>query len=538
MKNLIFSLSILFSLAFVIIANAQERPNILVVVCEDISPYLGCYGDKVAVTPNLDKFATEAIRYTRMFTPVGVCAPSRAVLITGMYPTSIGANQMRNFSLNPNDKGFPEGIKPYEVVLPEGVKCYTEYMRTSGYYCSNNQKTDYQFAPPLTAWDECSKKAHWKNRPKDQPFFSVFNLEVTHESQIWNRTNIPLVVDPNKIILPPYYPEDPIIRHDMAVLYSNINEMDKQVQQLIDEVATAGLLDNTIILFYSDNGGPMPRGKRALYESGTLVPFMIRFPDGYRKGEVEMSLCSFVDIPSTILSLAGIKPPNNIQGQAFLGKYAAKPREYVYGARNRFDEVIDKMGYVRDSKYRYIKNYMPEIANYLPNAYRLQMPMMRRMIDLLEKDSLNKVQKQWFKAPRLIEEFYDVDKDPHEINNLINDPFYKTDIDRLRKAYNAWDGKYNALWKKSEKECRELFFPGGKQKIAEKPEVKNTRKGVTLFSKTKGASFAYQINETGLNKKHWFTYSKPIVLKKGDILRAVAVRVGYKNSKEITYSIQ
>lgn len=538
MKNLIFSFSILFSLPFVILANAQERPNILVVVCEDISPYLGCYGDKVAVTPNLDRFATEAIRYTRMFTPVGVCAPSRAALITGMYPTSIGANQMRNFSLNPNDKGFPEGIKPYEVVLPEGVKCYTEYMRTSGYYCTNNQKTDYQFAPPLTAWDECSKKAHWKNRPKGQPFFSVFNLEVTHESQIWNRTNKPLVVDPNKIILPPYYPDDPIIRHDMAVLYSNINEMDKQVQQLIDEVANAGLLDNTIILFYSDNGGPMPRGKRALYESGTLVPFMIRFPDGYRKGDVEKSLCSFVDIPSTILSLAGIKPPNNIQGQAFLGKYAAKPREYVYGARDRFDEVVDKMGYVRDSKFRYIRNYMPEIANYLPNAYRLQMPMMRRMIDLLEKDSLNEVQKQWFKKPRPNEEFYNVDKDPHEINNLINDPFYKNDIDCLRIAYTTWDGKYNALWKKPELECRELFFPEGKQKIAEKPEVKNTSKGVTLFSKTKGVSFAYQINDSGLNKEHWFLYLKPIVLKKGEILSAVAVRAGYKNSKEITYSIR
>ena len=537
MKNLIFSFSLLFSLAFVILANAQERPNILVVVCEDISPYLGCYSDKVAVTPNLDKFATEAIRYTRMFTTVGVCAPSRAALITGMYPTSIGANQMRNFSLNPNDKGFPEGIKPYEVVLPEGIKCFTEYMRTSGYFCTNNQKTDYQFAPPLTAWDECSKKAHWKNRPKDQPFFSVFNLEVTHESQIWNRTNKPLVVDPNKIILPPYYPEDPIIRHDMAVLYSNINEMDKQVQQLIDEVATAGLLDNTIILFYSDNGGPMPRGKRALYESGTLVPFMIRFPDGYRKGEVEKKLCSFVDIPSTILSLAGIKPPNNIQGQAFLGKYAAKPREYVYGARDRFDEVIDKMGYVRDSKFRYIRNYMPEIANYLPNAYRLQMPMMRRMIDLLEKDSLNDIQKQWFKAPRLLEEFYDVDKDPHEINNLINNLSYKNDIDRLRKAYNAWDDKYNALWKKSEKECREIFFPDGKQRIAEKAEIKNTNNGLTFLSKTKGVSFAYQINDSGLNKDHWFIYSKPILLKKGDILSVIAARAGYINSKKTTYSI-
>jgi arylsulfatase A-like enzyme len=540
MKKSIINSTLLFSAALAQNAIAHEKPNILCVVCEDISPFLGCYGDKVAITPNLDKFATEGVRFNRMYTTVGVSAPSRAALITGMYPSSIGADQMRNYSPYPNDAGFPEGVKPYEVVLPVGVKCFTEFLRTSGYYCTNNSKTDYQFAPPLTAWDECSKNAHWKNKPNDKPFFAVFNLEVTHESQIWLRANKPLVVDPRKIILPPYYPEDPIVRQDMAVLYSNINEMDKQVQKLIDEVKVAGLLENTIIIFYSDNGGPMPRGKRALYESGTRVPFMVRFPDGYRKGEVENRLCSFVDIPASILSLTGIKPPKYMQGQAFLGKFSTKSRDYVFGARDRFDTVIDKMGYVRDAKFRYIRNYMPEKSNYLPNTYRLQMPMMRRMVELLNKDSLNDVQKLWFKAPRPIEEFYDVDKDPHEINNVINNPVYKTDIDRLRKAYNTWDGKYNALWKKSEKECSEIFFPEGKQQVAQKPMVKLTKKdkGVTLLSPTKGASYAYQINGKGLTNSHWFIYSKPILLKKGDILSAIAVRVGFKNSEKITYTQQ
>ena len=302
-------------------AKNLQKPNVLCIVCEDISPYLGCYGDPVAKTPNLDRFATEAIRFTRMFTPVGVSAPSRAALITGMYPTSIGANHMRNYSPDPDYSWLPEGISNYEVVLPDGAKCYTEYLRAAGYYCTNNDKTDYQFAPPLTAWDECSSNAHWKNRPEGKPFFAIFNLFVTHESQIWTRTNEPLVVDPDAVKLPPYFPDDPVIRHDMAVLYSNIHEMDRQAQKLIDEVKEAGLLDNTIIIFYSDNGGPLPRGKRALYESGTLVPFMIRFPDGYRKGEAENRLCSFVDIPATILSILGIKQPDFMQGEAFLGKY-------------------------------------------------------------------------------------------------------------------------------------------------------------------------------------------------------------------------
>lgn len=518
---------------------AQQKLNILCVVCEDISPLLGCYGDQVAKTPNLDKLATQSIRFNRMYTTVGVSAPSRAALITGMYPTSIGANHMRNQTQNdPNAafKSLPDGLSAYEVVLPEEVKCYTEFMRAAGYFCTNNGKTDYQFAPPLTAWDENNNKAHWKNRPKNTPFFSIFNLGVTHESRIWMRSKSPLVVNPKSIILPPYFPDDPVVRHDMAVLYSNIHEMDKQVQKLIDEVKDAGLLDSTIIIFYSDNGGPMPRGKRSLYESGTLVPFMIRYPNGYRKGEVENKLCSFVDIPATILSLAGIKPPTYMHGQPFLGKYQAHDRNYVFGARNRVDDMIDKMGYVRDAKYRYIFNYMHEKANYMPSRFRLQMPMMRRMVELLEKDSLNEVQKLWFNSPRPVEEFYDVDKDPFEINNLINDPTYSKEIDRFRKAYNKWNKKYNELWKLPELETRELFWPGGTKPVMAKPELKQTAKGLVLKSNMKGASFAYRINSS-VDKKHWKLYTNPIPIKKGELISIVAVRAGYRNSEQVDYRV-
>lgn len=189
-------------------AFSQNKPNILCVVCEDISPYLGCYGDPVAKSPNIDRLASEGIRFTRMYTPVGVCAPSRAALITGMYPTSIGANNMRNYSPNSDYEAIPSDVSLYEVVLPEGIKCYTEYLRAAGYYCTNNNKTDYQFAPPLTAWDENGNNAHWRHRPSGKPFFSIFNLGVTHESQIWIRNSKPLVVDPDKVLLPSYYHDD------------------------------------------------------------------------------------------------------------------------------------------------------------------------------------------------------------------------------------------------------------------------------------------------------------------------------------------
>jgi N-sulfoglucosamine sulfohydrolase len=514
----------------IIPGHAQDKPNILCIVCEDISPYLSCYGDPVAKNPNLDNFADEGIRFTRFYTPVGVSAPSRAALITGMYPTSIGANHMRN-----TGGSMPAGIEPYEVVLPEGVKCYTEFLREAGYYCTNNAKTDYQFAAPLTVWDENGQKAHWKHKPSGMPFFSIFNLFVTHESQIWERGSEPLIVDPGDVPLPAYFPDDPVVRHDVAVMYSNIYEMDKQVQQLIDEVKEAGLLENTIIIFYSDNGGPLPRQKRAVYESGTLVPLIVRFPDGYRKGEVEDQLCSFVDIPATILSLAEVEPPEYLQGRAFLGKYQAEDREYVFGARNRMDEQIDKQGYVRGEKYRYIRNYFPEKPGYMPVAYRLQMPMMQRMLELYDHDSLNDVQRIWFEAPRENEEFYDVENDPDEINNLIHDPACKAEVDRLREVYNTWDGEYNELWKLPEIESRELFFPGGDQQVVNIPSISQTADGVFFECETPGVSFAYQINGKGYSEDHWFLYSKPVRVKKGDLITVVAVRAGFRNSEKVEF---
>jgi N-sulfoglucosamine sulfohydrolase len=176
---------------------------VLCIVCEDISPLLGSYGDPVARTPVLDRLAREGVRFTRMFSSSGVCAPSRAALITGMYATAIGANNMRTSSAD------RVGLPPYEAVPPPAVRPFAEYLRAAGYYTTNNAKTDYQFAPPLTAWDESGREAHWRNRPEGMPFFSVFNLETTHESQVWDRAHDPAVVAPEHVVLPPYYPDTP-----------------------------------------------------------------------------------------------------------------------------------------------------------------------------------------------------------------------------------------------------------------------------------------------------------------------------------------
>ena len=514
-------------------AKTEKRPNILCIVCEDISPRLGCYDDLNAVTPNLDNFSRTALRCTGMYTTVGVSSPSRAGLITGMYPSTIGANYMRNFT---KPQAMPEGQPPYQVVLPTGIKCYSEYMRQAGYFCTNNSKTDYQFEAPLTAWDEQGTKAHWKHRPKGMSFFSIFNLGVTHESQVWKRANLSLVVNPDDMIVPPYLPNDPIVRRDMAVMYSCIAEMDKQFQTLVDQL-TEEERANTIIIWYSDNGGPLPREKRAIYETGMKVPFMISFPNGYRAGEVDEAFHMFPDIPATILSLAGICPPEYMQGRAFLGKYNAnQPREYVYGARNRMDEQINKQGAVRDKRFRYVRNYTPGISNYRPNAYRLQMPMMRRMVELLQRDSLNVDQMRWFAGPCTEEEFYDLELDPYELHNQIANPRYAADIERLRKEHIRFVDEETPRWKETEMENMEHMWPGGKQPCLQKPSYKITSKGVELSSADEGVSFAYQINGKGYNEKHWMLYNGPIRLKKGDVLTFVAVRAGMKNSETVRVS--
>ena len=503
-----------------------EQPNILCIVCEDISPYLGCYGDAVAVTPNLDNFSRESIRYTGMYTTIGVSSPSRAALITGMYPTSIGANNMRTAQ----NKSKPAGIHPYDVVLPAGIKCYTEQMRAAGYFCTNNSKTDYQFAAPLTAWDEQGDRAHWKHAPEGMPFFSIFNLNVTHEFQVMKRADQPLSVQPEDIILPPYYPDDPVVRKDMAILYSNITEMDRQFQILVDELKASGKLDNTIIIWYSDNGGPMPRQKRELYESGTLVPFMIRFPDGYKAGTVDRGLHMFVDIPATILSLAGLPVPEYMHGRPFLGQYKQKSRKYVYGARDRLDTFYEKQGCVRDERYRYIRNYRTEQPDYLPIISRAAMPMMARMAELHEAGKLNADQEKWFKYPRPEIEFYDVQADPHELNNLADDPKYKKKIKELSDEFDRWISTYNKMWKYTEPELIEMFRPGGVQPVVTRPEVKIENGTATLTCSTEGASIAYQINGRGLNEHHWFLYTGPFSVNPGDKISAIGVRAGYKDS--------
>lgn len=532
--------------------NSQEKhyeqANILWITCEDISPNLGCYGDSAAKTPVIDQLAAEGVLFTNAFATVGVCAPSRSSIITGMYPVSLGTHNMRtgkditgiskgNYNketgiVDPKGNSVPQ----YSAVIPSQVKCFTEYLRKAGYYCTNNAKTDYQFAAPITAWDENDTQAHWRNRPKGKPFFSVFNLNVSHESQIWKKKNDSLRIDPKAPALPPYFPEDSIVRKDMARNYSNISEMDQQVGEILEQLKEDGLLDKTIVFFYSDHGGPLPRGKRAIYDSGLKVPMVIRFPKQKLRGVVNREMVSFVDLAPTVLSLAGVEAPDYMQGQAFLGPYKAKePRTEIYGSKDRMDEFYDMVRSVRDTQYLYVKNFHPEWSYYKDIKYRRQLDMMNRLLDLKAKGELTKEQKLFFRTSKPTEELYDVKADPFQLNNLAQDPNYKAIMDKMSVKLDSWQKAIGDKGNIPEGELVRQMWPNLEQPVTAKPTFEKLGNGYEIHSATKGASVAYQITRDGKSKntwKHWQVYQKPIQLKAGEYLHAVAIRIGYKQSVE------
>ena len=527
--------------------EAQKKPNILWIVCEDISPTLSFYGDKTAKTPHLDALAKESVVYNNAYSVVGVCAPSRSAIVTGMYPTSIGTMHMRtgrDIQAWGNRKYKKETgivdlegnpVIEYASVIPEYVKAFPEYLRKAGYFTTNNKKTDYQFAVPVTAWDQNSDKAHWRNRDKDQPFFSVFNFGVTHESKIWQNSNLPLTVSPDDVPLPPYYQDTKTARTDVARHYSNIELLDAQVGELIEELKADGLYDNTIIFFYSDHGGPLPRQKRDIHQSGLHVPFMVKNLNGV-KGRTDR-LISFVDLAPTMLSLAGVEIPEHLQGKAFLGERDSQPREYVYGTSDRFDEITDRSRAVYDKNYVYVINDFPDKTWYKDISYRLQIPMMEEMIDLKDQSKLNEVQSTWFKTKQK-EELFNLKKDPHRLHNLVGNPQFKEVRRRMRAALLEFRDTYIDYGMMPEGKLINQMWPNNEQPRTEGVEIKVEAETITLSSKTKGASIAYILSDKTIENINfdsgWQVYSRPLIIKKESHLYTMAQRIGFRES-EIKY---
>ena len=507
----------------------SDRPNILWLVAEDMGPYIASFGDSTIQTPNLSRLANEGVRYPNLFSPAGVCAPSRAAIATGMYPTSIGAGHMRTKS-----NTVLTGLPSYEAVPPVEVKMISELLRINGYYCSNNSKEDYQFKAPITAWDESSSRAHWRNRAMGQKFFAVFNFNETHESGLfepYERTEI--IPKGTKFKVPPYLPDNEIIQRDLRKMYNNIALMDKKVGVILNQLEKDGLLENTLIFFYGDHGGPLPRQKRLIYDSGLNTPLIIRYPNQQNAGSWDRQLISFVDFAPTLLSLIGITPPKHMQGQAFLGKNKAKDkRTFIHGAVDRLDGITDAIRAVRDEQFKYIRNYRPEQGYYLPIKYREKIPTMQELLRLKDERKLNDIQAQWFRENKAPEELFDCKADPHELNNLASDPAYKEKLIQLRSEMNLWIEEIDDRPNLPEIELITKLWNGANTKpVTTKPIINSKYGKIYISCQTKGASLGYKIIERdGVKPKAWSIYQKPFIVSEESTIYVQAHRIGFKPS--------
>lgn len=537
--------------------RASRPPNVVWIVAEDLSPRLPPFGDSTVATPHLSALAAAGVRYPNCFSVSGVCAPSRSALATGMYPISIGAHNMRT-QYN-TDILAQNGLPIYGAVPPPEVKMLSQHLREAGYYCTNNDKQDYQFEAPRAAWDDNGPLADFANRAPGQPFYAVYNLNVTHESQVWGAaakhyrfeasypdsavleqaSNTPLPeserppTDPAlDVPVPPYLVDDDSTRNDLRRVYRNVQTMDEQVGALLAHLRRHDQLDSTIVVWYTDHGGPLPREKRLLYDSGLRVPMIVRWPDGYRAGEVDSSLVSFVDLLPTTLAMVGLEVPDIVQGVTAFAKTGNTEREYVYAAADRFDTEYDRIRAVRDRRYKLLRNYYPERPYYLDVAYRTNLPSMRSLLRGRDAGTLSAEQASWFRETKDTVELFDTYSDPHELRNLAEDTAYAEVRARLTAALNAHLAEVGDLGGIDERELVAGWWGGQLRDMptTTPPTFTETDGAYTVASPTPGAQIAYRFAVADRGTEQWRPYVAPVVLPEGDTLLAYAQRIGYRES--------
>jgi arylsulfatase A-like enzyme len=526
----------------------DENFNVVWITMEDTSPgWLGAYGDDLANTPNIDRFAAESRRYDNAVCSGPICTPSRTAAVTGCNQAAIGCHHHRTtFEAAPAD-GLPT---PYRPVVPHYVTGVSERLRRAGYYCTNNGKTDYQFGTPFTMWDENHDEAGWWNRPRDdQPFFAVFNNEVTHESGMWPEGGVSgsaegnPETDPGAVTVPPYLPDTDKTRRALARHYDNLSRSDEWVGGLLDRLAADGLADETVVVLWSDHGMGIPRGKGWLYDSGLQIPLVVRWPGVTDPESHTDRLVSVVDLPATTLSAAGLDRPPWMHGRPFVGPDAAE-REYAFAARDRFDEAYDTMRAVRTQRFKYIRNYEPGTRNRRPMAYRHRHPIAEELLRREAEDSLEPAE-QWWVGHKPAEELYDLAADPHETENLAGDPAHAETLDRLREALDDWQRRVGDEGLTDEREMAARMAPEGTQPTTATPtfvpNVPGNRERapmpdggtlagpamLSLYCATQGASIGYRTGESG----RWQLYTDPIRLSAGETtVETKAVRYGHEES--------
>lgn len=423
---------------------AADRPNILWLSSEDHGVEMGCYGDAFATTPNVDGLAKRGSLFSKVWSCAPVCAPARTTVISGMFPMSCGAEHMRSM-----------------VPMPKGTKMFPELLREAGYYTSNNSKEDYNLEKkPATGWseashnseshytllksvavwDESSGAGHWRKRAAGQPFFSVFNSTKSHESQVRARPHT-AVHDPAKVRVPAYHPDTKESRQDWAQYYDVVSEADESAGKFLAQLEADGLADDTIVFYWGDHGAGMPRSKRWPMNSGLHVPLVVYVPakfkalapEGYAPGAKLSRMVSFVDYAPTMLSIAGIKPPEWMQGSAFMGSFTGPAPEFLFGFRGRMDERIDLVRSVTDGRFVYVRQFMPHLIYGQNINYMMQNPTAQVWKRMYEAGELKPPQ-TFFWERKPAEELYDLHSDRDEVNNLAGKAEHAATLEKFRAA--------------------------------------------------------------------------------------------------------
>jgi arylsulfatase A-like enzyme len=406
-----------------LMADSEPRPNILWYVSEDNNPLIGAYGDRLAHTPTIDRLAAKGILYKNVYCTAPVCGPSRFSILTGLYPYTAGAS---------------ENMGPTDTIVPSYVVPYPMSLREAGYYCTNNPKKNYcsQFEW-LPIWDESSTKAHWRNRPKGKPFMAVFNDFRTHESCLF--TPLSGKVKPEDVTVPPFLPDTPGVRQDIVTYYNAMEAMDTAFAEKLAELDAGGVADDTIVFYYSDNGGILPRGKRYCFDEGMRVSMVVYVPSKWAHlaqfppGSVVETPVSLMDLVPTLLSIIGQRPPEYLHGRALLGKYPAPAQKYAFGGRNRMDERYDLVRTVTDTRYRYVRNYSPHriYGQHVQFAWQCRSYQDWEAAHIAA--TLNPAQERfWHTKP--YEELYDLDADRYQLTSLVNEPKHQSKLEEFRRV--------------------------------------------------------------------------------------------------------
>jgi arylsulfatase A-like enzyme len=414
------------------LSKAAARPNILWLIAEDLSPDLGCYGNRAVHTPNLDRLAGEGVRFNNAFVTGPVCSASRSAIVTGMYQTTIGAHHHRSH----RDDGYG---------LPRGIEPFTRYLQRAGYHTSNvinaapgvrgTGKTDFNFVT-----GEIFDGDDWAQRRKGQPFYAQVNFSETHRPF---RRSPDRSVDPARVEIPPCYPDHPSVRKDWAMYLETLQNLDIKVGKVLARLQQEGLAHDTIVFFFGDHGRPMPRDKQFLYDGGIRIPLLIRIPEkfqpaGFRPGGVSDELISAIDITATTLKLAGLEPPAHMEGRVFLGP-GRQRREFIVAARDRCDETVDRMRCVRTHRFKYIRNFFPERPYTQQNVYKdVNYPTLAVMRQLHEAGKLSGAPAAFLAPRRPAEELYDLAGDPHETRNIAQDPAHRRTLEQMRAILDRW----------------------------------------------------------------------------------------------------